>query len=134
MQAGTLTVLSCPWRVRTVTGNDSPPRARRYVLARRRASVRPGRSCCARRWAASKALAAGDLPAALAALDTAREQAAQGRRVLKAAASGRHAPATRPGGLRDLVAEHLRTFPGAAFTRTRSARYSPGPPARSPTP
>jgi hypothetical protein len=65
---------------------------------------------------AGKALAAGDLDAALAALDTAREQAACGRRVLKAAASGRHAPATRPGALRDLVEEHLRKFPGTAFT------------------
>jgi hypothetical protein len=52
----------------------------------------------------------------VAALETAREQAAQGRRVLKAAASGRRAPATRPGGLRDLVEAHLRQFPGAAFT------------------
>ena len=65
---------------------------------------------------AGRALAAGDLPAALAALDAAREQAASGRRVLKAAASGRHAPATRPGALRDLVEEHLRKFPDAAFT------------------
>jgi len=37
--------------------------------------------------AAGKALVAGDLPAALAALDAAREQDDQGRRVLKAAAS-----------------------------------------------
>jgi hypothetical protein len=66
--------------------------------------------------AAGKALAAGDLPAALAALEAAREQAAQGRRVLKAAASGRRGPATRPGGLRDLVEAHLRQFPGATFT------------------
>jgi hypothetical protein len=66
--------------------------------------------------AAGKALAAGDLPAALAALETAREQAAQGRRAVKAAASGRRAPATRPGALRDLVEEHLRKFPGTAFT------------------
>ena len=36
--------------------------------------------------------------------------------MIKAAASGRHAPATRPGALRDLVEEHLRTFPGTAFT------------------
>jgi hypothetical protein len=36
--------------------------------------------------------------------------------VIKAAASGRHAPATRPGALRDLVEEHLRTFPDATFT------------------
>jgi hypothetical protein len=65
---------------------------------------------------AGKALAAGDLDAALAALDAARERAACGRRVIKAAASGRHAPATRPGALRDLVEEHLRKFPDTAFT------------------
>jgi hypothetical protein len=66
--------------------------------------------------AAGKALAAGDLPATLFVLERAREQAAQGRRAVKAAASGRHAPATRPGALRDLVEEHLRKFPGTAFT------------------
>jgi len=66
--------------------------------------------------AAGRALAAGDLDAALAALEAAREQAACGRRVVKAAASGRRAPATRPGALRDLVEEHLRKFPEAAFT------------------
>ena len=65
---------------------------------------------------AGKALAAGDLDAALAALDAARDLAAQGRRVLRAAASGRRAPAARPGALRGLVEEHLRQFPGAAFT------------------
>ena len=53
----------------------------------------------------------GDLPAALTALATARDQAAHGRRVIKAAATGRRAPATRPGALRDLVEEHLRKFP-----------------------
>ena len=61
--------------------------------------------------AAGKALAAGDLPAALGALETAREQAAQGRRAVKAAAFGRRAPAARPGALRNLVEEHLRKFP-----------------------
>jgi hypothetical protein len=60
-------------------------------------------------------LAAGDLQAVLAALEAVREQAAQGRRVLKATASGRRAPATRPGALRDLVEEHLRKFPDTAF-------------------
>ena len=65
---------------------------------------------------AGKALAAGNLDVALAALETARDLAAQGRRVVKAAASGRRAPATRPGALRDLVEEHLRKFPGTAFT------------------
>ena len=66
---------------------------------------------------AGKALAAGNLDAALAALDTARDLAAQGRRVIKAAASGRRtAPATRPGALRDLVEEHLRKYPDSAFT------------------
>jgi hypothetical protein len=52
----------------------------------------------------------------VAALEDAREQAALGRRVLRAAARGRRAPSTRPGGLRDLVQQHLRTFPDAAFT------------------
>ena len=65
---------------------------------------------------AGKALASGDLDAALAALEAAREQAAQGRRAVKAAASGRRAPSTRPGALRNLVEEHLRKFPDAAFT------------------
>jgi hypothetical protein len=65
---------------------------------------------------ARQALDAGNLDVALAALEAARELAAQGRRVLKAAASGRRAPATRPGALRDLVEEHLRKFPGTAFT------------------
>ena len=36
--------------------------------------------------------------------------------MIKAAASGRSTPATRPGALRDLVEEHLRTFPDASFT------------------
>ena len=66
-----------------------------------------------------KALAAGDLPAALTALAAARDQAACGRRVIKAAASGRRAPATRPGALRGLVEEHLRQFPDTAFTPHR---------------
>ena len=83
---------------------------------------------------AGKALPAGNLDVALAALESARDLAAQGRRAVKAAASGRRAPATRPGALRDLVEEHLRKFPDTAFTPTRSARYSPGRPARSPTP
>ena len=65
---------------------------------------------------AGKALPAGDLDVALAAPETARDLAAQGRRAVKAAASGRRAPATRPGALRDLVEEHLRKFPGTAFT------------------
>ncbi len=65
---------------------------------------------------AGRALAAGDLDTALAALVAAREQAACGRRVIKAAASSRRAPAPRPGALRDLVEEHLRKFPGTAFT------------------
>jgi hypothetical protein len=65
---------------------------------------------------AGKALPAGNLDVALAAPETARDLAAQGRRAVKAAASGRRAPATRPGALRDLVEEHLRKFPETAFT------------------
>ena len=65
---------------------------------------------------AGKALAAGDLPAALTALEAARDQATMGRRAVKAAAAGRHTPAARPGALRELVEAHLRKFPGTAFT------------------
>jgi hypothetical protein len=65
---------------------------------------------------AGKALAAGNLDVALATLEVVRDLAAQGRRAVRAAASGRRAPATRPGALRDLVEEHLRKFPGTAFT------------------
>jgi hypothetical protein len=36
--------------------------------------------------------------------------------VIKAAASGRHAPGARPGALCDLAEEHLRKFHDAAFT------------------
>ena len=44
---------------------------------------------------AGQALAAGNLDVTLAALDTARDLAAQGRRAVKAAASGRRAPGRR---------------------------------------
>ena len=80
-----------------------PGRARRGRRERR--GHRPGR----RR--GRKAFAAGNLEVAPAALETARDLAAQGRRVIKAAASGRRAPATRPGALRDLVEEHLWQVP-----------------------
>jgi hypothetical protein len=65
---------------------------------------------------AGKALAAGNQDAAMTALETARDLAAQARRAVKAAASGRRVPATRPGALRDLVEDHLRKFPSTAFT------------------
>ena len=65
---------------------------------------------------AGKALAAGDLPAALTALEAVRDQTTVGRRAIKAAASGRRATAARPGALRELVEAHLRNFPGTAFT------------------
>ncbi len=102
----------------------APPRTSRRKPAPRRGRTRPspprrpGTSLAIAQAAdeAGKALAAGNLDAALAALDAARDQAAQGRRAIKAAASGRRAPATRPGALRDLVEEHLRKFPDTAFT------------------
>jgi hypothetical protein len=40
----------------------------------------------------------------------------QARRTLKAAAGAKKAPAVRPGGLRELVAGHLREHPGENFT------------------
>jgi hypothetical protein len=62
----------------------------------------------------------GDTGAALAAVDAICATAAQGRRLLKAAASGRRprgtSPAARPGQLRDLVHAHLTAHPGADFT------------------
>ena len=58
---------------------------------------------------AAEVLDGGDTAAALAAMDAICATAAQSRRLLKAAASGRKprgttSPAARPGQLRDLVA------------------------------
>ena len=60
--------------------------------------------------------ASGDLKTVLAGLDEIYEQAAQARRALKAATSGRKAPAVRPGGLRDKVLAHLNEHPDKEFT------------------
>ena len=60
--------------------------------------------------------ASGDLKTVLAGLDEIYEQAAQARRALKAAISGRKAPAVRPGGLRDKVLAHLNEHPDKEFT------------------
>ena len=60
--------------------------------------------------------ASGDLKTALAGLDEIYEQAAEARRSLKAATSGRKAPAVRPGGLRDKVLAHLVAHPDGEFT------------------
>jgi hypothetical protein len=57
-----------------------------------------------------------DLKTALAGLDEIYEQAAEARRSLKAATSGRKAPAARPGALRDKVLAHLDAHPGKEFT------------------
>lgn len=58
----------------------------------------------------------GDLSAVRAGMDEIWEQAAQGRRVLKAAAGGKKTPAARPGALRDKILGHLRDHPGSDFT------------------
>lgn len=60
--------------------------------------------------------ASGDLKTVLAGLDEIYEQAAQARRALKAATSGRKAPAARPGALRDKVLAHLDEHPDKEFT------------------
>ena len=60
--------------------------------------------------------ASGDLKAALAGMDEIYEQAAEARRALKAATSGRKAPSVRPGGLRDKVLAHLTANPDKEFT------------------
>lgn len=71
--------------------------------------------------AAGDALDDGDTAAALAGMDAICAAAAQSRRLLRAAASGRRlrgavGPATRPGQLRDLVQAHLAAHPDAEFT------------------
>jgi hypothetical protein len=58
----------------------------------------------------------GDLSAVRAGMDEIWEQAAQARRVLKAAVGGKKTPAARPGALRDKVLGHLRDHPGSDFT------------------
>ena len=58
----------------------------------------------------------GDLSAIRAGMDEIWEQAAQARRVLKAAAGGKKTPAARPGALRDKILGHLRDHPGSDFT------------------
>jgi hypothetical protein len=70
----------------------------------------------------------------MTALETARDLVAQARRAVKAAASGRRAPATRPGALRDLVEDHLRKFPGTAFTPHQVGKVLTRSAGRSPTP
>jgi hypothetical protein len=66
--------------------------------------------------AVTTALQAGDLRAALAGIEEACEQASQARRTLKAVTGGKKAPAVKPGALRELVAAHLRDYPGGNFT------------------
>ena len=66
--------------------------------------------------AATTALQAGDLRAALAGVEEICEQASQARRTLKAAAGGKRAPAVKPGALRELVAAHLRAYSDQNFT------------------
>jgi hypothetical protein len=66
--------------------------------------------------AATVLAGAGDLSAVRAGMDEIWEQAAQARRVLKAAAGGKRTPAARPGALRDRVLGHLRDHPDKAFT------------------
>jgi hypothetical protein len=65
---------------------------------------------------AMTALAAGEPSAALAEVAAIRAAAAESARLVRAAAAGRANPATRPGGLRDLVDAHLQAHPGKDFT------------------
>jgi hypothetical protein len=71
---------------------------------------------------AGKAIAAGDLEAALDHLDAAREQAAQGRRAVKAAASGRRTPLPGPGRCATWSRSTCASSPTRPSLRTRSAR------------
>ena len=70
---------------------------------------------------AAGVLDGGDTAAALAAADALRATAAQARRLVKSAATGRKprgtaGPAARPGQLRDLVAAHLSGHPDTDFS------------------
>ena len=70
---------------------------------------------------AADVLDGGDTAAALTAADALCATAAQARRLVKAAATGRKprgtaGPAARPGQLRDLVAAHLAGHPDADFS------------------
>jgi hypothetical protein len=69
---------------------------------------------------AAAALRRGDAAAALAATDAAYDRAAQARRTLRSAVTGRKARSSgesaRPGQLRDLVRGHLAAYPDAEFT------------------
>jgi hypothetical protein len=69
---------------------------------------------------ATAALRRGDAAAALAAADAAYDRAAQARRTLRSAVTGRKArrggESARPGQLRDLVRGHLAAYPDAEFT------------------
>ena len=88
---------------------------------------------------AAEMLDGGDTAAALAAVDTICATAAQSRRVLKAAASGRKprgttSPAARPGQLRDLVAAHSPGHPDTDFTPHAIGRVLGRSSGASPTP
>jgi hypothetical protein len=69
---------------------------------------------------ATAALRRGDTAAAVAAADAAYDRAAQARRTLRSAVTGRKArssgESSRPGQLRDLVRGHLAAYPDAEFT------------------
>jgi hypothetical protein len=82
--------------------------------------------------AAGKALADGDLKTAAAALEDAREHAARGRRVLKAAAGAPRRPG--PAGCGTWSSNTCARSPTRPSPRTRSATSCPAPPGRSPTP
>ena len=118
-------------------GGRHPRRSRRCRPRRRGAPPRPRptvsrspprpvrRRCCCASWPPQppgprRRCDGGDTAAALAAMDAICAGAAQSRRLLKAAATGRKprgtGPAARPGQLRDLVAAHLAAHPGAEFT------------------
>jgi hypothetical protein len=68
---------------------------------------------------AAAALRDGQIGAALPAIEAITGTAAQARRLVRSAASGRRtrgSGAARPGQLRDLVAGHLAAYPDAEFT------------------
>jgi hypothetical protein len=92
---------------------------------------------------AADVLDGGDTAAAVTAADALCVTAAQARRLVKAAATGRKprgpvGPAARPGQLRDLVAAHLAGHPDTDFSPhqigQKLRRYRHQVPASTPAP
>jgi len=97
-------------------GEDSPADAQPDPALVTEIAERIGQIQAAANAAATVLAGGGRVRGVQTGLDEIYEQAAQARRMVKAAAGGRKAPAARPGGLREQVLSHLRDHPDKSFT------------------